>query len=128
MTDKLQAMLEHYTNLKQEKNTLETRIELVEAAIVQECGQEMARQLDKDYGTGTMSLLVGKYKAKITVSKKVTWEQEKLADLAKQYTDFVDVKYNVQENKYKAFPSDVQKAFEAARTVEPSKPRVVVEV
>ena len=89
---------------------------------------------DKDYGCGTANIETDRYKVKVTVSKKIKWDQSALRNVANQISvagqdpeDFIKYKLSVSETDYKKFPDEIQKAFEPARTVEPSVPTVKIE-
>jgi hypothetical protein len=98
-------------------------------------GGEVAEQLkDKDYGAGTANVETNDFKVKVVVSKKVKWDQDELKSLALQIANsgedpaqYIKVSYDVSETAYKAWPEKISKAFEPARTVETSKPKVTFE-
>lgn len=85
---------------------------------------------DKDYGAGTVNLESLEYKIKAVVSKRVKWDQDKLAEIYQRIQEhgenpaqYVKVKYDVSENAYKNWPDAIAKAFEPARTVEVTAPK-----
>jgi hypothetical protein len=109
---------------------------LIEADILSQSRDIIAAQLaDAPYGAGTATLDVEGFKAKVVVSKKVTYDQEGLAAVRKTLTangedpsEYVKVKYDVAEAAYKNWPTSLQKMFEPYRTVEASKPTIKIEV
>lgn len=81
---------------------------------------------DKDEPFGDVSIIVGNRKVKVGTPKKVTWEQDKLADKYREIAKagdnpavYMDIKYSVSETAYKKFPQEVRDFFEDARTVQP---------
>lgn len=89
---------------------------------------------DKDYGCGTANLETDEFKVKVVVTKKVKWDQDELKSLALQIAnsgedpaEYIKVSYDVSETAYKAWPEKISKAFEPARTVETSKPKISFE-
>jgi hypothetical protein len=64
-----------------------------------------------------------------TDSKKVEWDQRRLAALAEQIRsggedpgEYVEVSFKVAERAYAAWPERIRSAFEPARTVRTGKP------
>lgn len=62
--------------------------------------------------------------------KRVTWDQEKLAQMAQNIADsgedpaeFIETKLSVLERKYSALPESWRAGFEPARTVRTGKPK-----
>ena len=74
--------------------------------------------------TGTVRLVDGDYTVVADLPKRVDWDQEKLAQIARNIADsgedpaeFIDTKLTVSERKYGALPEAWRKGFEPARTV-----------
>jgi hypothetical protein len=87
-----------------------------------------------DYGCGTATIETEEFKLKAVVSRKVTWNQDKLADIHERIKasgenplEYLKVKYDVHETKFKNWPSVIQDEFLDARTVEPSTPALKIE-
>lgn len=123
--DRISAIDAEIQNLKSEKGRLESEIM---AGI---SGQISSQLSDKDYGCGTANIDLGSYKIKAVVSKKVTWDQSRLAALAERIRasgenplEYMKLEYDVPESKFKAWPSNIQSEFVAARTVTPSAPKL----
>ena len=83
---------------------------------------EARRACGKD--TGTVRLVDGDYTVIVDLPKRVEWDQEKLAQIARNIADsdedpaeFIDTKLTVSERKYTALPEAWRKGFEPARTV-----------
>ena len=83
---------------------------------------EARRACGKD--TGTVRLVDGDYTVVADLPKRVDWDQEKLAQIARNIADsgedpaeFIDTKLSVSERKYGALPEAWRKGFEPARTV-----------
>lgn len=77
---------------------------------------------------GTHRRLDGDYEIKITVPKRVEWDQEELDHAVgiirswnENPTDYVDFKLSVAESKYKAWPPAIRDLFTPARTVKAGK-------
>jgi len=114
--------------LKSQKDSLQKNVvALVEADIESQIG-------GNDYGCGTATIETPEFQLKAVVSKKVTWDQPKLAALAERIKasgenplEYVKVKYEVHETKFKNWPTVIQDEFLDARTVEASKPALKIE-
>jgi hypothetical protein len=93
---------------------------------------EARRACNKD--TGTVRLVDGDYTVVADLPKRVDWDQEKLAQIARNIadsgedpTDFIDNKLTVSERKYGALPEAWRKGFEPARTVKTGALKVSLE-
>ncbi len=124
----LEAIHLKLDELKKEKVQLES-------ALAESVSQDVSAQLaDKDYGCGTANIQTDSFKLKVVISKDVKYDQAKLADLFDKIKEsgddpfeYIKVKYDVSETAYKNWPSNIRQAFEPARTVEPSKPKITFE-
>ena len=83
---------------------------------------EARRACGKD--TGTVRLVDGDYTVVADLPKRIDWDQETLAQIARNIADsgedpaeFIDTKLTVSERKYGALPEAWRKGFEPARTV-----------
>lgn len=83
--------------------------------------------------TGTHHRQDGEYDIKITVPKRVEWDQAKLAPAVETIkgwgenpAEYVETKITVQERKFDAWPSAIRDLFEPARTVKTGKPQFAV--
>ena len=88
---------------------------------------EARRACGKD--TGTVRLADGDYTVVADLPKRIDWDQEKLAQIARNIADsgedpaeFIGTKLTVSERKYGALPEAWRKGFEPARTVRIGKP------
>ena len=86
------------------------------------CAAAERRACGKD--TGTVRLVDGDYTVVAVLPKRVEWDQEKLAQIARNIADsgedpaeFIDTKLTVSERKYGALPGAWRDGFEPARTV-----------
>ncbi|MDF1854206.1 hypothetical protein [Pseudooceanicola sp.] len=93
---------------------------------------EARRACGKD--TGTVRLADGDYTVVADLPKRVDWDQEKLAQIARNIADsgddpaeFIDTKLSVSERKYGALPEAWRKGFEPARTVKVGALKVSLE-
>ena len=83
---------------------------------------EARRACGKD--TGTVRLVDGEYTVVADLPKRIEWDQEKLAQIARSISnsgddpaEFIDTKLTVSERKYGALPEAWRKGFQPARTV-----------
>jgi hypothetical protein len=68
---------------------------------------------------------------KVEVPKVVEWDQPKMKSLWRDIAtkwhgdpdEYIDTRYFVPENRYKAWPSGLKQEFDAARTVRMGKPK-----
>ena len=74
---------------------------------------EHQKEIDaKGFGTVTVDGLV------FNIPKNVSYDQEGLAKLYEEAgAEYIDVKYNVSESKYNAWPEVIRKQFTPLRTV-----------
>ncbi len=93
---------------------------------------EARRACGKD--TGTVRLSDGDYTVVADLPKRVDWDQEQLAQIARNIADsgedpaeFIDTKLTVSERKYGALPEAWRKGFEPARTVRTGTLKVTLE-
>ena len=93
---------------------------------------EARRACGKD--TGTVRLADGNYTVVADLPKRVDWDQEKLAQIARNIADsgedpaeFIDTKLTISERKYGALPEAWRKGFEPARTVKVGALKVSLE-
>jgi hypothetical protein len=68
-----------------------------------------------------------------TTQKKVTWNQEILAELYKRISEhedasqYISVEYKVSETAYKNWPNDIKEAFKKARTEQEGTVKIEIE-
>jgi hypothetical protein len=93
---------------------------------------EARRACGKD--TGTVRLVDGDYTVVADLPKRVDWDQEVLAQIARNIADsgedpaeFIDTKLTVSERKYGTLPEAWRKGFEPARTVRTGTLKVTLE-
>jgi hypothetical protein len=79
--------------------------------------------------TGTVRFEDGEVTVIADLSKKVEWDQPRLAAMVAHIRaagddpdEYVETLFRVPERKYGAWPAAIREGFEAARTVEPGKP------
>ena len=92
-----------------------------------ELAQQMRRQQGKD--TGVVSFDDGDVRITADLPKKVDWDQNQLADIARRIaasgddpTQYLEISYRVSETKFHAWPESLKSAFVPARTVKTGKP------
>ena len=93
---------------------------------------EARRACGKD--TGAVRLMDGDYTVVADLPKRVDWDQEVLAQIARNIAEsgedpaeFIDTKLTVSERKYGALPEAWRKGFEPARTVRTGTLKVTLE-
>ena len=127
-------LCERIISLKLQEAALAKERKRFESELLQIKDNELKTALDSDYGTGSKTFTDGDYKIKINVPKNVSWNQETL-DMICQNIDasgddsreYVEVKLNISETKYKAMPSYIKKAFEPARSVKAGNASITIE-
>lgn len=84
---------------------------------------------------GTINLQFEGFKVTETISKKVTWDQDKLNDLFMRITEsgdnptnYMKMKLEVSEKMYESFDPGIRPIFDTARTVQGAKPILKIEV
>ena len=92
-------------------------------------GQLMAQGKD----TGTSHIFENGFDVAVEIGKTVKWDQGKLAEITRRIAEnggdpeeYVDIKYSISEAKFKAWPENLRRPFEAARTVKPGKPKITL--
>lgn len=80
----------------------------------------------KDEPYGDVTITVGNHQVKVTTPKKVEWNSEQLAAMAKQMESenvdprlYMKIEYGVSETVYKQWPTEMKDYFMPARTVKP---------
>jgi len=69
------------------------------------------------------------FKVTTNIDKKVLWDNEKLMriyETLKNPDDYINVKMDVSESKYKAWPKELQDKFIDARTVKPGSMKITI--
>lgn len=135
MTEKLDNLLSSIEDITQKIEALKNEKAQLEATLAESIAGDVRSQLvDKEYGCGTATIETDAFKVKVVIAKKVEYDQAKLASLFDQIKEsgdnpleYLKVKYDVSETAYKNWPSGIRAAFEPARTVEPSKPKITIE-
>ncbi|MCA3277219.1 MAG: hypothetical protein ING26_17030 [Roseomonas sp.] len=79
--------------------------------------------------TGTVRFQDGSVEVTAELSKKIEWDQARLARLAEEIRtdgenplDYLEIAFKVPERAYTAWPERIRKAFEPARTVQTGRP------
>ena len=117
----------HLTDLATWTKKVQSRLH---AALDQRYGAAARESLLEDgRDFGTLYLVDGPVHIKFELTKKVTWDQKKLNQLAErivaggdQVADYIDIKLSVSESRYKNWPAPLQSQFASARTVAANKP------
>jgi len=125
-----QALLDDLANLRAEMAKLKHLETSLVSEIAQHYQQQITEQLaDKDYGCGTATV----DGAKFEISKTVKWDQAGLKNLYEQILagnenpdEYINLKLDVAESKYKAWPTPIRESFEPFRTVTPSKIKITL--
>jgi len=90
--------------------------------------QAHAARLEAGKDFGVVHLADGPVRVTIDTPKRVSWDQQQLAAIAKRIAaagerveDYLDVEYSVPESRYNNWPPVLREQFAAARTVKPGK-------
>lgn len=99
-------------------------LEVRYAARAADCRQDAGKD------TGTIRFEDGDVTVIADLTKRIDWDQAKLAQIAENIalagddpTEFIETKLSVSERKYGALPESWRKGFEPARTVRTGKPK-----
>jgi hypothetical protein len=91
--------------------------------------EELRHESGKD--TGTVRLDDGDFTVVADLPKRVSWDQNKLAEMVERIraagddpAEYVDISFKVPERKYSAWPEGIRKGFEPARTVRPGSLKI----
>jgi uncharacterized protein YPO0396 len=131
----LQQQIANLYKLRQQIAELKRAEQIATAEILSAKREELAETFNRsEYGTGTASLEVDGFKVKVVVTKKISYEQDRLATLREELVrmgekpdEYIKVTYDVSEDAYKGWPSSLKKMFEPYRIVTPSKPALKIE-
>lgn len=132
----LKQYAEELATLKQKRDEITKRENFVKNEILKAYEASIETELQsKDEPYGTVNVFDGDATLKVTIPKKVSWDQEKLIGIVQEIvqaghvaTDYVDIEYYVPETKYKSWPTNIREAFIVARTIEPGTPTIKIEV
>ncbi|WP_374681496.1 hypothetical protein [Accumulibacter sp.] len=87
---------------------------------------QLRRTAGKD--TGVVHFDDGAVRITADLTKKVEWDQAKLAEIARRIgasgddpAEFVEISYRVSETKFNAWPESLKSAFSPARTLKTGK-------
>lgn len=135
MRNDLNGMITDIESIDAEIKALKTKKEKIQTEVNTLIESDIKDQIGlNDYGCGTATIETEDFKIKAVVTKKVTWNQSKLYDIygrikasGENPLEYLKVKYDVHENKFKNWPTVIQDEFIDARTVEPSKPTLKIE-
>jgi len=122
----MQELIEERKQKLQEINQAKERLQEIEDQIFEQLKDQV-----KDQGSTTVNQ--DGYKITVTIPMRTTWDETKLKEIAaniKQYGDdpeqYIDFKPQVSEKAYKAWPEQIQKVFEPARTIKPGKRKIEI--
>lgn len=123
------SLIEKWNNAKQAENEAIALRRKVEQEIIIAHEAEINQQLDADYQTGTAKLKGAAGTLILSFPKKIDWDSEKLASIYNEIqatgensAEYIEAKFSVLENKYKAWPEYISKTFTSARTVKAGNP------
>lgn len=130
--DKLIAMIEGCDKLLA---PIEKKKEEYKSQLLSMLSEDIKNSLEGNaYGCGTATIETDTKKIKVTIGKKVDWDQDKIKSLwndiqkgGENPEEYITVKYGVSENAYKNWPSSISDVFEPARIVTPTKPTIKIE-
>jgi hypothetical protein len=122
----LMDLNEQMMNLTSHTKELKEKLEDAMNLRFSESVKNSLRSENRD--TGTTRFFDGAFQIVAEVSKKVSWDQEKMEELIKRIPnerrkDIVKISYAIEERKYSALPYEYQELFREARTITPGKTR-----
>ena len=121
--------------IRHEIDLLKTTEADLSAHIASAMSEQIAAQLaGKDYGCGTANIKLNDgLLLKFDIGKNVKWDQAGLGQLREAIAasgrdpfEFISVKYDVAENAYKNWPSEIRAPFEPLRTVSQTKTKISI--
>lgn len=121
------STIESLNHVRKEIATLKDLEEELKTLLAQSYSTQLVAQYKlKPEPFGVVSFLEGDYKVSFTTPKKVEYDQEGLAKLAKLGAP-VDVEYSVKETVYKSLDDAGKEAFMPYRTVKPGSVSIKIE-
>lgn len=128
-------LVNRWLELKEEEKEAQRNRKAIEKCLELLHADEIASQLDADYGVGTASIKLANGNIKLSYPKKVTWDNEQLANLwnrieesGENPSEFIERSHTVAEAKYKHLPSSYRVHFESARTVKAGNPTFQIDI
>jgi hypothetical protein len=123
----IEMLLEDVSALKSQAKAYDDILNRELARRFADTSASSRREVGKD--TGTVRFGCDGYTVIADLPKKVDWDQSKLSaavdtlrnEWSEDPAEYVDVKYNVSETKFNAWPKMIQKLFADARTVSSGK-------
>lgn len=110
--------------LQEECAALEARTKRIKGVL----GAALEQRYGGSNGPGTRHVTEGAYDIKVTVGKRVDWDEEVLYNLSDQfdYGEWIDWTPSVAESRYNAAPERIKIAFEPARSVKMAKAKIEI--
>lgn len=129
----IELLLEELATMKADAKRYEAQISCEMSRRFSDQAQAERRLQCKD--TGTVRLACGDHVIVADLPKEVTWDQDKLAQVVDGISawdgecasDYVNIKYGVDERKFTAWPPSLQATFVYARTVKTGKATYKIE-
>ncbi len=130
----IQLPAEHLALLQDEARTgldlAKRALDWIEGAIALRYQQQaIAARAAAGKDTGTVRFQDGAVEVVADLTKKVDWDQRRLAELVDRIRaggedpgEYVEVSFKVSERAYAAWPERIRAAFEPARTVRTARP------
>jgi len=129
------ALFSEHANLCKGIKKLNAQKARIEAEVATAFKSDFDLQLaGKEYNCGTVNAVQDGWAIKGTVGKDIDYDQAQLRGLYFKTLltwgdpdEYIKVTFDVEETKYKAWPSPIKKLFEPARTVKPKKMSLSIE-
>ena len=125
------ALLRFEARAKSELATLSAMLQAGLALRFEDAAKAQLMAQGKD--TGTTHIFQDGFDVAVEIGKTVKWDQDKLAEITRRIAEnggdpgeYVELKYSVSEPKFKAWPENLRRPFEAARTLKPGKPKITL--
>jgi hypothetical protein len=110
----------------QEIETAKQRLEEIEDQIFEQVKDRVKSQ-------GSTTINENGHKITVTIPMRTSWDEKALREIAdniRQHGDdpeeYIQFKPQISEKSYKAWPEQIRKVFEPARTVKPGKRKLEV--
>lgn len=122
-------LIKQWLQAKDAEKAAQEHRRAIEQEIQAVYANEIADQLDSDYGTGTSKIADDNGCLLLSYPKKVEWDNEvlctlwsRIANAGEDPSEYIDRNLSVSETKYKSLPSHIRDTFTPARTVKAGNP------
>lgn len=120
---------EAHTNLLTLQSAIKSLLDRFHTAFEQRYADQ-ARAVRQANGRdfGVCHLNDGSLRITVDVPKRISWDQDRLAEIAQRIaaagdkvSDYIDIEYSISESRFNAWPAILKESFTKARTAKPGK-------